>query len=135
MQKLRLQNTYNEDTNSFDKNKFELRESDKTISGKVSISSKKGEVWLSKPLPFIAFKSQIDDETKRALLNSGGQMFEAEFGLMVDSFEADGKEVKYIKLVINKAIADGKKDDKIWQQVEVNFANDAVNDLDDIIPF
>ena len=112
MQKLRLQNIYNKDTNSFDKTKFELRESDKAISGKVSISSKKGEAWLSKPLPFIAFKSQIDEGTQRALLHSDGKMFEAEFGLMVDSFEADGKEVRYIKLVINKAIAPEGKEEK-----------------------
>ena len=132
MQKLRLQNIYNKDTNSFDKTKFELRESDKTISGKVSISSKKGEVWLSKPLPFIAFKSQIDEGTQRVLLHSDGKMFEAEFGLMVDSFEADGKEVRYIKLVINKAIApEGKEEKPRMSQQD----SQAFEELDDIIPF
>jgi len=118
MQKLRLQSVWNKETNSFDRTKFELRESDKVISGKVSVSSKKGDKWISKPLPFTAFKSQIDEETQRTLLHSGGQLFEAEFGLMVDSFEADGKEVKYIKLIINKAVA-----------LEANLPEDLDNDL------
>lgn len=116
MQKLRIQSKWNKETNSFDRNIFELRESDKVISGKVSISSKKGDVYISKALPFVAFKSKIDDETQIALLHSNGELFEADFSLNVDSFAADQddgstKEVKYIKLVINKAVGDFKKVD------------------------
>ena len=41
MQKLKLQNSWDDQSESFDKDKFEIRETDGTISGKVSISSKK----------------------------------------------------------------------------------------------
>jgi len=109
MQKLRLQNVWSKDTNSFDKSSFELRESDKTISGKVSVSSKKGDKWISKALPFVAFKSQIDSATTSALLHSKGKSFEAEFGMMADSFtdQETGKDIIYIKLVINSAKFEG----------------------------
>ena len=105
MQKLRLQNTYNKETNSFDRDKFEVRETDGTISGKVSISTKKGDKWVSKPMPFTAFKSRIDVDTIDALLYSNGQVFEADISLTVDSFtdRETNKEVSYFKIIINEA--------------------------------
>lgn len=132
MQKLRLQNVWNNDTNSYDKNNFELRESEKTISGKVSITSKKDDGYISKPLPFIAFKSKIDNDTLNALLNSRGESFEAEFNIAVDSFKDNqGKEVKYHKLVINKAVFGG------ISQYEKDKANgyQPEEDDSDSIPF
>lgn len=126
MQKLRLQNKYDKDTKRFNKDLFELRESDGTISGKVNVSSKKGEEWVSKSIPFVAFKSQIDEGTTHALLNSRGKTFEAECNLMVDSFVDQGtkKNVIFFKLVISEAKFEGEA-----PQVEA-----AVNS-DDSIPF
>jgi len=134
MQKLKLQNTWNKETKSFDRDQFELRETDGTISGKVQISSKKGDKWLSKPFPFTAFKSKIDSETTDALLNSGGKSFEAEFNIAVDSFvdKDTGKEVIYFKLIINKAKGEG------ISQHAVDKGNGFVSeaeDLTDEIPF
>lgn len=104
MQKLRISNTYNKESNQYEKGTFDIRESEKSIAGKVSISSKKDDKYISKTLPFIAFKSKIDRETERAILDSRGQSFEAEIGLMVDNFQDQtGKTITYIKLVINKA--------------------------------
>jgi len=108
MQKLKLQNIWNKETKSFDKDKFTVRETDGTISGKVSISSKKGDKWVSKPIPFVAFKSKIDEETALALLHSAGKPFEAEFNLAVDSFaDKEGEEVSYFKIIINRAKGEG----------------------------
>lgn len=104
MQKLRISNTYNKENNQYEKGTFEIRESEKSISGKVNISTKKDDKYISKSLPFIAFKSKIDRETERAILDSRGELFEAEIGLMVDNFQDQtGKTITYIKLVINKA--------------------------------
>jgi len=105
MQKLKLQNTWNNQSKSYDKDKFELRETDGTISGKVSISSKKGNKWISKPIPFTAFKSKIDAETTTTLLHSGSQPFQASFNIMVDSFadKETGKDISYFKMIINEA--------------------------------
>ena len=104
MQKLRISNTYNKENNQYEKGVFEVRENEKSITGKVNISSKKDDKYISKTLPFIAFKSKIDRETERAILDSRGQLFEAEIGLMVDNFQDQtGKTITYIKLVINKA--------------------------------
>lgn len=104
MQKLRISNTYNKENNQYEKGTFEVRENEKSITGKVSVSSKKDDKYISKTLPFIAFKSTIDTETERAILDSRGQLFDAEIGLMVDNFQDQtGKTITYIKVVINKA--------------------------------
>jgi len=104
MQKLRISNTYNKENNQYEKGTFEVRENEKSITGKVNISSKKDNKYILKTLPFIAFKSKIDRETERAILDSRGQLFDAEIGLMVDNFQdKSGKTITYIKLVINKA--------------------------------
>jgi len=133
MQKLKLQNTWNKEAKSFDKDKFEVRETDGTISGKVSISSKKGDKWISKPIPFVAFKSKIDEETALALLHSAGKPFEAEFNLAVDSFtDKEGKEVSYFKIIINRGEGEGiskhSVDKGSYQQEQEDL-------LDDQIPF
>jgi len=109
MQKLKLQNSWDDQLKSFDKDKFEIRETDGTISGKVSISSKKGDKWISKPMPFTAFKSKIDEETKATLLQSGNLPFQADFNIAVDSFadKVSGKEISYFKIIINQARGEG----------------------------
>ena len=109
MQKLKLQNSWDDQSKSFDKDKFEIRETDGTISGKVSISSKKGDKWISKPMPFTAFKSKIDEETKATLLQSGNLPFQADFNITVDSFadKVSGKEISYFKIIINHASGEG----------------------------
>ncbi len=104
MQKLRIANVYNKESNQYEKNTFEIRESLKIISGKVNISTKKNDKYISKTLPFVAFKSQIDRETERAILDSKGQLFEAEINLIADNFQdQNGKTINYIKVAINQA--------------------------------
>jgi|TARA_R100000084_G_C4644359_1_gene145800 hypothetical protein len=104
MQKLRITNTYNRENNQYEKGTFDIRESEKSITGKVNISTKKDNKYISKTLPFIAFKSKIDRETERAILDSRGQLFDAEIGLMVDNFQDQtGKTITYVKVVINQA--------------------------------
>jgi hypothetical protein len=104
MQKLRISNTYNKENNQYEKGTFEVRENEKSITGKVNISSKKDNKYILKTLPFVAFKSKIDRETERAILDSRGQLFDAEIDLIVDNFQDQtGKTITYIKLVINKA--------------------------------
>ena len=104
MQKLRIASVWNDNTKSYEKEIFDLTESENIIYGKINISSKKDGKYIGKTLPFIAFKSKIDELTTFALLHSKGKLFDAEFNLMVDSFNGNnGKIIDYIKLVINKA--------------------------------
>lgn len=138
MQKLKLQNTWNNATKSFDKNSFELKESDKTFTGKVLISSKENDKWISKPLPFIAFKSKIDEETQRALKNSKGELFNADFDLTVASFDdkETGKKVVYHRLIITKASFEGKIVDKHNADKANGYvSNNSDLFMDDEIPF
>lgn len=132
MQKLRITNTYNKENNQYEKGTFDIRESEKSITGKVNISTKKDDKYISKSLPFIAFKSKIDRETERAILDSRGQLFDAEIGLMVDNFQDQtGKTITYIKLVINQARFEAV--DKHNQAKANGYQSEDL--LDDDIPF
>jgi hypothetical protein len=132
MQKLRISNTYNKESNQYNKNDFDIRESEKSITGKVNISTKKDNKYISKTLPFIAFKSKIDRETERAILDSRGQLFDAEIGLMVDNFQDQtGKTITYVKVVINQARFEAV--DKHNQAKANGYQSEDL--LDDDIPF
>jgi hypothetical protein len=133
MQKLRISNTYNKENNQYEKGTFEVRENEKSITGKVNISSKKDNKYILKTLPFVAFKSKIDRETERAILDSRGQLFDAEIGLMVDNFQDQtGKTITYAKVVINKAKFEAI--DK-HNQAKANGYQPEEELLDDDIPF
>ena len=132
MQKLRITNTYNRENNQYEKGTFDIRESEKSITGKVNISTKKDNKYISKTLPFIAFKSKIDRETERAILDSRGQLFDAEIGLMVDNFQDQtGKTITYVKVVINQARFEAV--DKHNQAKANGYQSEDL--LDDDIPF
>lgn len=132
MQKLKLQNVWDKQTKSFSKEQFEIRETDGTIQGKVSISGKKGDKYISKPMPFTVFKSKVDADTLNTLLNSKGQVFEADFNIVVDSFadKETGKEITYFKLIINQARGEGIS--KHSQQKGNAYVEE---DTDDSIPY
>jgi len=133
MQKLRISNTYNKENNQYEKGTFEVRENEKSITGKVNISSKKDNKYILKTLPFIAFKSKIDRETERAILDSRGKLFDAEIDLIVDSFQDQtGKAITYAKVVINKAKFEAI--DK-HNQAKANGYQPEEELLDDDIPF
>lgn len=102
MQKLKLQNKWNDKTKSYDKNSFELNDRDSVITGKVSISSKQKDKFVNKPMPFILFKSKTDAQTQAAV--KSGLPFQADFTLGVNEFtDKEGKTVTYHQLIINEA--------------------------------
>jgi hypothetical protein len=132
MQKLRIANVYNKESNQYEKSTFDIRESEKIISGKINISTKKNDIYISKTLPFVAFKSQIDRDTERAILDSKGQLFEAEINLIADNFQdQSGKTINYIKVVINQAKFEAV--DKHNEAKANGYQSE--NELPDEIPF
>ena len=132
MQKLRIANVYNKESNQYEKSTFEIRESEKIIAGRVNVSSKKNDIYILKRVPFVAFKSQIDRDTERAILDSKGQLFEAEINLIVDNFQdQSGKTINYIKVVINQARFEAV--DKHNEAKANGYQSE--NLLDDDIPF
>lgn len=127
MQKIRIKRIWDNQSKKFI-DSYEVQDREKIITGKVDISTKKDDKYISKTLPFIAFKSKIDQETINCLLTSNNKLFDAEFNIMVDSFaDENGEEKKYLKLVINKAIlnSDNNNSNTINQEQIV----------DDEIPF
>lgn len=127
MQKIRIKRIWDNQSKKFI-DSYEVQDREKIITGKVDISTKKDDKYISKTLPFIAFKSKIDQGTINCLLTSNNKLFDAEFNIMVDSFaDENGEEKKYLKLVINKAIlnSDNNNSNTINQEQIV----------DDEIPF
>lgn len=111
MQKIRIQNKWSEESKSFSQN-MDLKENDKVITGKLSISSKDGEEWVNKAIPFIAFKSKIDRETDHAIRHSSGKIFDADITLGVARFkDKEGREIKYHRVIINSAKFEGSVPD------------------------
>jgi len=131
MQKLKLQNIWDDQTKSFLKDQFHLRESDKVISGRVALSSKKEDKWVSKDMPFVAFKSQITDSTRIALTQSNGKLFDAEFTIMVDEFtDKEGQVRKYFKVnILNASLLDAPTQSNSQPAVSEEIVDD------EIIPF
>jgi hypothetical protein len=132
MQKLKLQNAWNVQTKSFDKNNFNLKESDKSFTGMIVISTKVDEKWLNKSFPFIAFKSKIDHDTIFALRNSNGKTFEAEISLMLYE-NKDGKAD--LKIVINKGVFEMTKIDQHNIDKSNGYAKEQEEIIDDEILF
>ena len=127
MQKIRIRQTWDNQSKKFI-DSYEVQDREKIITGKVDISTKKDDKYISKTLPFIAFKSKIDQETINCLLTSKNKLFDADFNIMVDSFiNEDGEEKKYLKLVINKAILNSDNNNSNTQNQE--------QIVDDEIPF
>jgi hypothetical protein len=106
MQKYRIQNKWDKNTNSFDKSSFELKETEKTIRGTLNISSKQNDKFVNKPIKFILFKSKTDLETQNAVKSC--QPFQAEIGIGVNEFEEEGKKITYHQVIINKAWLEGQ---------------------------
>lgn len=105
--KIRISNKWNKETKSFEKALYDIKESDKTISGRFSLSAKKNDKWSSMHMAFIAFKNDIDLETKNALLHHGGKLIEV-FGDLTVDVGYDDKP--YFKFVIKKANLVEKKE-------------------------
>ncbi len=111
MQKLKIVNIYNKEKKQYERNSFDIKESEKSITGRVElcgIVTKKNDKYIPKILPFIAFKNKINRETERAIIDSRGKLFDAEISLMVESFKNQaGEKIDYIRIVINEAKANG----------------------------
>ncbi len=122
--KIRISNKFNKQTNSFDKALYDIRESDKTISGRFSMSIKKKitalsageptEKWYSAHMSFVAFKDDINHETLAALRGHDGKMIDVDGVLSVDkSVEDKG----YFKFIIKTARPyEEKKTVGHWQE-------------------
>lgn len=132
MQKLKLQNKWNEAKKCFEKDVFELKETDKSITGKIQISSKQKDKWINKAMPFIVFKSRADESTQNAV--KSGKFFEADFVLGVNEFtNQKGETITYLQMIINFA----KICDDSGRGNVIEAKGEALEDeiFDDEIPF
>lgn len=141
MQKIRTKQKWDSSSKRFENNNSYIRETDKIITGLASINSKDNDKWISKDLPFIAFKSKIDIETQKAILDSRGNIFEADFNLACytkrnkegqELKNEKGYEITDFRIIINQARFEAI--DK-HNQAKANGYQPQEELLDDDIPF
>ncbi len=80
--------------------KYNLKENEKTFTGRIQISKKIEEKWVNKAIPFIFFNNS-DLNTANFFKNYDGSSFQMDFDLTIDKMP--NSEVAYIKIIIKKA--------------------------------
>ncbi len=126
--KIKIANAYDKETKSFDRNAFDLRESEKVINGRFTMSRKnKAEKWFSASMMFVAFKSTLSRESLISLLNHDGKSIDVKGELMVEQGN-DGKA--YFKFNIQEVVGEA------ISKHSVDKGNGYVSDEEDSsIPF
>lgn len=79
--------------------KYNLKENEKTFSGRIQISKKIQEKWGSKTMSFVFFKDN-DINTVDFFKNYDGSSFAMDFDLTLDKMP--NSEELYIKIVVKK---------------------------------
>ncbi len=79
--------------------KYNLKENEKTFSGRIQISKKIQEKWGSKTMSFVFFKDN-DINTVDFFRNYDGSSFEMDFDLTLDKMP--NSEELYIKIIVKK---------------------------------
>lgn len=79
--------------------KYNLKEHEKTFTGRIQISKKIQEKWGSKTMSFVFFKDN-DINTVDFFKNYDGSSFEMDFDLTLDKMP--NSEELYIKIVVKK---------------------------------
>jgi hypothetical protein len=82
-------------------NQYNLKEHDKTFTGRIQISKKIDEKWQNKSMSFVFFKNS-DQDTANFLKNYKGLSFDMDCDLTLD--KVPNSEETYIKIIVKKII-------------------------------
>jgi hypothetical protein len=82
-------------------NQYNLKEHDKTFTGRIQISKKIDEKWQNKSMSFVFFKNS-DQDTANFLKNYNGLSFGMDCDLTLD--KVPNSEETYIKIIVKKII-------------------------------
>lgn len=82
-------------------NQYNLKEHDKTFTGRIQISKKIDEKWQNKSMSFVFFKNS-DLDTTNFFKNYKGLSFDMDFDLTLD--KVPNSEETYIKIIVKKTI-------------------------------
>lgn len=89
--KVKIQGKWQEDTKSFSKTEFQIKETDKSIRGRFVKNRKDNEdKWIAGTMTFVVFKSKVNQSTINAIINHGGNFLEIKGDLMPEKGK-DGK--------------------------------------------
>jgi hypothetical protein len=109
--------------------KFNLKEFNKTFTGRIQISSKINDKWKDKTMSFVFFKNS-DLNTVNFFKNYDGSSFQMDFDLTLDKMP--NSEELYIKIIVKKT---WKEIDKHSVEKGNGYAPQADDFNDEIIPF
>lgn len=111
--------------------KFNLKESSKTFTGRIQISKKIDDKWHNKTMSFVFFKNS-DLNTVNFFKNYDGSSFQMDFDLTLDKMpNSDESDETYIKIIVKKT---WKEIDKHSIEKGNGYAPQA-EDFNDEIPF
>ena len=131
--KIKIQNAWDDQAKSFDRNSFQVKEYDKVISGRFQMSKKDKETdkWVNSPaMSFVCFKRGIKQSTIETILNHGGKSFNVSGELMFDVGK-DGKS--FFKFNILEAWFEENSDKH--SQSKANGFQPEREEIDSEIPF
>lgn len=117
--KIKIQNKYNNETKLFDKALYDIKENDKMIFGRFSLSAKKKDkegkdFYISSSMAFVAFKSDLDSLSLSAIMMSLGKLIEVQGDLTVDSYN----DKTFFKFIIKQARNVEEKEKKVVQSFQ-----------------
>jgi len=106
---IRISNLWDNGSRTFKRYVYDIRESEKTISGRFSGSAKsqKDGKWKSVTMSFVCFKKDTDEVTQNALTSHNGDLIEISGDLSV---EIGSDEKAYFKFIIKEARRFKKKE-------------------------
>lgn len=128
----KIQNKFDKNTNNYDRNSYEITETDKTFRGRISLSKKEGETWISSSIAFVVFKNGVDAKTLKILSDYRGEdlNFICEPMLGVNAKEGKG----FVQLNVKSITLYQKEVDRHNSSKGNGYAPKS-RDEDDEIPF
>lgn len=130
---VKIQNTYNKETNSYNKEIYDIKETDKAIFGRFGMSKKdEGGNWISGSMGFVAFKKDLDDKSIKALISHDGELLNISGEPMLGISKKDNKG--FVQFNVKHARPYEKKIDNHSRDKGNGYAPQS-NDIDDDLPY
>ena len=130
---VKIQNTYDKETNSYNKEIYDIRETEKAIFGRFGMAKKdESGNWVSGTMGFVAFKKDLDDKSIRALMDHDGELLNVSGEPMLGISKKDNKG--FIQFNVKHARAFEKQIDNHSRDKGNAYVPES-NNSDDEIPY
>jgi hypothetical protein len=131
---VKIQNTYNKESGSYDKDSYDIKHTEKAIFGRFNMSKKdESGKWASASIGFVAFKKDLDSETIKLLTQYSGESLNVAGEPMLGINKNDGKG--FVQFNLRQARAYEKGIDKHSKDKGNGYAPQSRGDDWDDMPY